>query len=224
MNPNNCNGEVKNGLCPGGNDNKCCVNDTPTPSKGGKDCYNHSTIASAAVAFAWDTKKKGQNSNGTKLYIAVKKAVIPNDSIFKSCDRGVATAVRWSGADDGFPAGNTATQDNYLKKSSKWTFIGNYDQNKSKLQPGDIVITTEARRKTKNGHGHIVIYVGNAEVRKKYPNSSAEFVAASYQSYSPVCKDSKSVYNNDGYHIYRYNGNYNGNKKNAYTGCASGTS
>jgi len=95
---------------------------------------------------------------------------------------------------------------------------------KNKLKSGDILITTATRRNTSNQYGHIVLYVGNALIRKKFPNSKAEFVSASYRNRSPGCGGSKSEFENDGYHIYRYNGDYSGKKKNAYTGCASGES
>jgi hypothetical protein len=206
------------GKCSGGSSIKCCL-----PGKTECTTPNHSTIAAAAVAYAWETKNKGKSNNGTQLYRAVKDAIFPNDPYYQSCDRGVATAVVWSGADDSFPVGDTGTQDRYLQSHSNlWTFIGTYDNNYSKLKPGDIVITTRERRGT--NHGHIVLYVGNAEVRKKYPNSDAEFVSASYQDRSPGCGDHPSAYKGSGYHIYRYKGNYSGNKKNSYNGCASGTS
>ena len=32
INPNSCNGTVRSGLCPGGEDNKCCIPPTPAPS------------------------------------------------------------------------------------------------------------------------------------------------------------------------------------------------
>ena len=60
---------------------------------------NNGTLADAAVAYAWETKEMGNGNDGTQLYRAVKDAVAPNDTwIYQSCDRGVATAVRWSGA------------------------------------------------------------------------------------------------------------------------------
>jgi len=207
------------GKCPGGNSIKCCLPST-------QNCVtpNHSTIASAAVAYAWETKDKGKANNGTQLYRAVKDAIFPNDKYYQSCDRGAATAIRWSGADDGFPAGSTSTQDEYLKnKPDLWTFIGRYDDNYQNLVPGDVIITTADRRISVKGVGHIILYVGNEEIRKKYPNSSAEFVSASLNSRSPGCGDNVKQYIGDGYHVYRYKGNYSGNGKNAYNGCASGT-
>jgi len=204
----------------GGNNDE--NNDGNNGGDNGNTCYDHSTLAAAAVAYAWGTISEGKSNDGTQLYRAVKDAIFPGDIYYQSCDRGVATAVRWSGADDSFPVGNTGTQDNYLKNSNLWTFIGNYDQSYNELKPGDIVITIPERRGTT--HGHIVLYVGNAEIRKKYPNSNAEFVSASLGERSPGCGDNKNAYIGGGYHIYRYNGNYSGNDKNAYTGCASGTS
>jgi len=213
-----CNGDTVTGKCPGGKDIKCCLGGNGGGG-GSVDCVDHHTISSAAVAIAWETKAKGNGNDGTSLYIKVKDAIFPNDPYYQSCDRGVATAVRWSGADDNFPVGDTRKQDSYLSSSSLWTFVGKYDQNYSKLKPGDIVITTPSRRGT--NHGHIVLYVGNDAITKRYPNSNAEFVSASYQDRSPGCGDNKSTYIGDGYHIYRYNGSYKGSDYYAYAVCTN---
>ena len=193
-----------------------CGGTEPAPDNG--------TLADAAVAYAWETKEMGMGNDGTQLYHAVKDAVAPDDTwIYQSCDRGVATAVRWSGADDNFPMGSTTEQDSYLSSHPElWQFVGEYDSHYSELEPGDIVITTNVRRGSE--HGHIVMFVGNEAVRKKYPNSDAEFVSASYLTRSPGCGDHPPAYVGDGYHIYRYIGNYDGQLKNAYNGSASGTS
>jgi len=222
-------GNLVSNKCPGGKDIKCCLSSTPPPPGPKPD---NSSLAAAAVSFAWETKEMGENNEGTELYRAVKDAVYPGDWIYQSCDRGVATAVAWSGADDNFPVGDTATQDSYLQRSSNnnklWMFVGKYDQHYTELKPGDILVTTakrrsEARGKTMN-HGHIVMYVGKEEVQKKYPNSDAEFVSASYEDRSPGCGDHPKDYIGDGYYLYRYIGNYSGSKKYAYTGTASGIS
>jgi len=189
-------------------------------------------LAAAAVAYSWETKEMGIGNDGTELYRAVRMAVYPDDTIFQSCDRGIAAAVAWSGADDDFPVGNTASQDSYLQKASMntdlWIMIGEYDDHYSELQPGDILITTAKRRSEirgkKTNFGHIVMYVGNEEIRKKYPNSDAEFVSASYEERSPGCGDHPKDYIGDGYYLYRYVGDYSGMKKYYYNGYGSGTS
>jgi len=191
--------------------------------------YDHSTLASAAVAYSWETKEMGKSNDGTKLYRVVKDILFPGDPYYQSCDRGIAVAVVWSGADDNFLAGDTIDQDAYFKNHPElWKFVGTYDDHYSELQPGDIAITTYERRSEIRGYkvnyGHIVMYVGKEEVRKKYPNSDAEFVSASLGDRSPGCGDHPTAYIGDGYHIYRYIGDYSGKKRNAYTGNASGIS
>jgi len=215
-----CDGNTVTGKCPGGKDIKCCLGGRGGGGLvSGDDCIEHYTISSAAVAIAWETKGMGEGNDGTKTYRNVKDAIFPNDQYYQSCDRGVATAVRWSGADDNFPVGDTRVQDNYLSNSSLWTFVGKYDQNYGKLSPGDIVITTPSRRISNKNHGHIVLYVGNESIRNRYPNSKGEFVSASYGSRSPGCGDKKSDYLNDNYHIYHYNGSYKGKDFYAYAVC-----
>ena len=186
---------------------------------------DNSSLAAAAVAYAWETEAMGNGNNGTQLYQAVHDAMFPGDPWYQSCDRGVATAVVWSGADDNFPVGATSQQDAYLAEQAGkglWEFVGEYDTVSDQLQPGDICITTSARRGTE--HGHIIMYVGNEAIQQKYPGASGEFVSASYETRSPGCGSEISYYLGDGYHVYRYVGDYSGTKKNLYSGTASGTS
>ena len=139
--------------------------------------YDNSNLAGAAVAYAWETKEMGVGNNGTELFRAVHDAMYPGDVWYQSCDRGVACAVAWSGADDNFPPGDTTMQDNYFQATSDlWECVGNLDSSfdLSTLEPGDIFCTI--------GNGHILMYVGNDIVREKYPNSDADTVSASYQT------------------------------------------
>ena len=203
---------------------------------------DNSSLAASAVAYAWETQEMGYGNNGTELYRSVHDAMFPGDTWYQSCDRGVACAVVWSGADDTFPVGNTDVQDAYLSSHSReagesdpdaiWEHIGSYDDCWQDLQPGDILVTTGARRGT--DHGHIMMFVGNEEIQKKYPNASGEFVSASYDERSPGCGDVRAadpsnpsqekLYGGDGYEVYRYCGTYSGTKKTLYSGMASGTS
>ena len=186
---------------------------------------DNSTLAAAAVAYAWETEAMGNGNNGTQLYQAVHDAMFPGDPWYQSCDRGVATAVVWSGADDNFPVGATGQQDAYLASAAGnglWELVGDYDSVMDQLQPGDICITTAERRGTT--HGHIIMFVGNEEIQKKYPGAEGEFVSASYETRSPGCGSQRSYYKGDGYLVYRYVGDYSGTKKNLYSGSASGTS
>jgi len=204
------------GICPRGENNRCCI----LPEKKGSgaiDCgVDHSTIASAAVAYAYETTAMGKGNDGTALYVAVKSVLFPNDQYYQSCDRGVATAVHWSGADDEFPRGDVVSQENYMISSEKWISVGNFDQHYNELQPGDICLQPDK---------HIILYVGNEEIRNKYPNSDAIFVSASLNTRSPGCEmeqiSDKIGY---GYKIYRYVGDYSGSGCKAFTGCASGIS
>lgn len=162
----------------------------------------NASIAEAAVAYAYETTDQGRGNNGTQLYQAVHDAVYPGDSWYQSCDRGVATAVRWSGADDNFPAGNTDMQDAYMASSPNWEFVGEFKGDLNQLQPGDILVTTSARRG--RTHGHIVVYVSNEIVKKKYPSSDASFVSASFEERSPGCETwSSGRFVGEGYYVYR---------------------
>lgn len=168
--------------------------------------YNNSDLARAAVAYAYETTAEGRGNDGTELYRFLHDSIFPGDTYYQSCDRGVATAINWSGADDSFPVGSTDKQDVYASSSSKWQDLGifgsavSYDQ----LQPGDVLITTSARRGSVYGeHGHIVMYVSNKIVQEKYPASSASFVSASIDKRSPGCETYSGQFVGENYHVYR---------------------
>lgn len=169
------------------------------------DLYDNSSLAAAAVSYAWPTKAQCYN-NGTKLYQMLHDAIFPTDHIYKSCDRSVATAVRWSGTDDTFPIGNTNAQLRYLEESTKWEQVGMASSlTVDDLQPGDIFCL----------NGHIFMYVSKEVVQSAYtgeadPNSDS--VSGSIGERSPCCDVSTtSILNRNGqdwlgrgvYHVYR---------------------
>lgn len=160
--------------------------------------YDNSDLAKAAVAYAYETKDQGRGNDGTELYQALHRAIFPGDPWFQSCDRGVATAVRWAGADDNFPAGATGQQLTYLNEhSEKWESLGASVtlQDANELQPGDICVCD----------GHIVMYVGNETVKAKFPNadSSSDFVSASLNERSPGCGHDDFHYDSRPYVTFR---------------------
>lgn len=144
--------------------------------------YDNSSLANAAVAYAWPSTKAATGNNGTQLYQAVHDTVYPGDGYYMSCDRGVACAVKWSGTDVDYPAGGCAEQYRYCTASDKWQAVGvlgqdiQYDQ----LQPGDVAILSGE---------HTWVYVGNDAVKAKYSDSSYNSVNASFGSRSAGCSD-----------------------------------
>lgn len=120
------------------------------------DKANNSDAVKAALSYAWDSNELAKGNNGTPLYQKVVDGVL-GDHLYQSCDRNVAAAMRWSGTDIDYPAGNTSVQLHYLEGSPKWKHIGNtnsvsYDQ----LQPGDVMV---------NDGEHTYLYVGNKAVK-----------------------------------------------------------
>lgn len=170
-----------------------------------KKSFDNGDLARAAVAYAYETVDEGRGNNGTALYRFVHDEVAPGDKWYQSCDRGVATAVRWSDYDDDFPMGATDQQDAFFQmNSTQWEMVGEFgnDIMYEDLQPGDIMVTTAARRG--RTHGHIVIYVSNEVVKEKYPGSDASFVSASFQERSPGCETWVSgKFYGQGYYVYR---------------------
>ena len=135
---------------------------------------NNSSIADAAVSFAYETSAIGtpnsslNNGNGTDLYVKVHDKVLAGDPWYQSCDRSGSTAIRWSGADDNFPAGGCTEQVAYAQRTTdKWKEIQAKSQ--ADLQPGDLIIAPY----------HTIIFAGNAAVAKKFPNSKGVLVSGS---------------------------------------------
>ena len=146
--------------------------------------YDNSSLASAAVSYAYETKEQGEGNNGTELYRTVHDNVFPGDKWYQSCDRGVACAVRWSGCDDIYPVGTVGPQLNYCISSDKWQEV-KWDGNRDNLQPGDIIFEG-----ANSSDDHTLLYVGNAIIKATYPKADAEYclVSASLNERSPGCQ------------------------------------
>ena len=173
---------------------------------GAKECkkaeqpVDNSDMANAAVAYAWSSRAESFNE-GTVCYQKVHDAIWGAGDIRKSCDRGVTTAVQWCGADVSIPAGDTSALETYFSTSPKWERIGLYNGDESTLKPGDVACRGNGLR----GHatGHVMMYVGNEAVRKKFPDSNATWVSASYGSRSPACHEQDSSAGDGSYYIFR---------------------
>lgn len=142
--------------------------------------YDNSTLANAAVSYAYETQNEGNGNDGTPLYRRVHEVIWPGDQFFQSCDRGVSTAVVWSGTDEEFPKGSTTEQLGYLNTSDKWKKVGDSSNVKmDELMPGDVFCL----------NGHIFLYVGHEAVAAKYPNTGPKIdsVSASLNERSPGC-------------------------------------
>ena len=153
-------------------------------SHGGK--VDNSTMVKAAISYAWPYNDDGKGNDGTDIYKYLHKEVLgESDNFFASCDRTVATAVRWSGTDDTYPAGGVSNQLEYLQGQggSKWTKI-DYNGDKSKLQPGDILL------RTTGGVSHTVMYVGEDAVKEVWGEGNyepqGEIVSGSLNDRSPT--------------------------------------
>ena len=165
--------------------------------------YDNSSLASAAVSYAYPTHAESENNKGTALYIKVHDNVFPGDNTYMSCDRSVGAAVRWSGMDEDFPAGNSDNQYAYMKGSDRWESIGFSNTIKIEdLQPGDIWSL----------NGHILMYVGHdiiSEMHGKKADDDADSVSGSLGKRSPGC-------GNDASKMINLNGGMDWNDRGAY--------
>lgn len=152
----------------GANNSSVAAAASKCKSHGGK--ADNSTMVKAAISYAWPYNDDGKGNDGTDIYKYLHKEVLgESDNYFASCDRTVATAVRWSGTDDTYPAGGVSNQLEYLQGQggSKWTKI-DYNGDKSKLQPGDILL------RTTGGVSHTVMYVGEDSVKEVWGEGNYE--------------------------------------------------
>lgn len=147
--------------------------------------YDNSSIAHAAVSYAYVNYEDSKQDNGTPLYQTVHDVVYPGDPYYASCDRGAACAVKWSGYDTSFPAGACSTQYSYCSSSPKWKKIS-WGGDTDKLLPGDILICNSCHTLMYTGHEIIREVWGDEEIDAlpKY-SSTVAFVEASYGNRSP---------------------------------------
>lgn len=154
-----------------------------------------------------DSPNLNDPSNNLLTYKKVHETIFPGDKYFASCDRSVATAIRWCGADDQFPAGATSTQMSYLERSDRWDYVGVYGQ--CTLMPGDVLITD----------GHIKCYVGTEAANERFPGSEANMYQGSLEDYFPILSKDDPSYDTRVYQVYRCTNPQNSDR---YVNAASG--
>ena len=138
--------------------------------------YDNSSAAAAAISYAYETEEESKGNNGTKLWQTVFQNIFPGDANYMSCDRTVATALRWSGTDEEIPAGDCPALISYFSSSDKWEKVDlSHNLEEKDLKPGDIIIRSS----------HVIMYVGNELVKQKYPNSNGNMVSGSLGERSP---------------------------------------
>lgn len=165
-----------------------------TGSSSGNTTANASVgvrMARCMASYSYATKEEGLGNNGTDLYIRVHDMINASDVWYMSCDRGVACATRWAGADDNIPLGSTYNQLQYFDKGGggHWVRV-DWGGNQANLQPGDILIRSDRYRKgIKNGVGHIVMYCGWEIISEYHPDAKKNSVIAhaSFRERSPTC-------------------------------------
>lgn len=145
------------------------------------------SIAEAMATLSWPNSEEGEWNDGTDMYIWLHDQIFPGDPYYASCDRGVGTAVRWSGADDNFPPGYTGAQYEYMvgEGSDKWELVSDSAGNPDELLPGDVLMDSP---------NHVAMYLGNEVVQKVWggvsrdpaPNLTADMAHASLNNRSPT--------------------------------------
>lgn len=116
--------------------------------------------AMAMASFSWPMYEDSKGNDGTDLYQWLRDEIFPGDLYYASCDRSVATAVRWSGTDDNFPKGAVSEQLKYVngEGKDKWEKVSADAHEESNLEPGDVLIT----------EGHILMYLSEDSIKEVY--------------------------------------------------------
>lgn len=161
--------------------------------------YDNSSIAKAAVSFAYPNSSMSHGNDGTDLYRRVHDNVGFRGGIYQDCLMTVATAIRWAGADDNYPFGYMSETIAYMDSSPKWKKVGEWGNGMDyeDMAPGDVLVVSE-----KNGvgpFGHIFLYVGKEliqEVHGNKANPTSDSVAGSHGVHSPECDESMAWFKN----------------------------
>lgn len=213
--------------------------------------FDNSSLVSALVSYSYSQARRQPDSEpSTALYQEVCEAVLGTGDCtysmhYHSCDRGVAAAVRWTGADINFPPGDCEAQYDYcVSHPELWERVtpndvpitGNDDFAESiGLEPGDIGISRGEHTLAYVGHEAIVegyenFIKGNdgqtpgtgGDIGEPDPNSA--WVMASYGERGAGIQ---TMFDNRVYAFFRYKGDYPDADKYATVGTSasiSGTS
>ncbi len=155
------------------------------------------SIARAAASWAWPSKEQAYN-DGTEAYRRAHDEVHGPGANYKDCGIAVATAVRKSGADLDYPlADTTANQLPYLRSSSKWEKVCDFDEadKVGLLRPGDVLI---ADKTAADGHdmgcGHTAVFTGGGLLSSiDGVDPAFDMVQASLNTYSPAAASTASL-------------------------------
>lgn len=127
-----------------------------------QESISNSDAAEAMAQYVWPKQSKGDNhqNDGTDLYMYVHDNVLEEgDPYYASCDRSVATAVRWSGTDKDLMYQGVSQMYSYFMGPGKdlWKMVGE-DLPEKQLKPGDVLIAGD--------QGHVWMYLSEDVVDK----------------------------------------------------------
>lgn len=194
---------------------------------------DNSTLAKAACSLAYS--RPAQHNPSTKANARTELYGKVYDTLFKasdtksaaprcwnvqgrSCDRGIASIVRWSGVDDSMPRACASIYD-HMAKSERWKDLGRWDGKESSLKPGDILIHLERWQSTKSNH--VCMYVGKSTAKEVYASwlkgtdadkgaPTGAWVSAHRnggnppnKGYAPCIGDAKYAYADKTMHVFR---------------------
>lgn len=108
-----------------------------------------------------------------------------NNCAYGSCAQAAGAIIRAT-VDPDFSTGCPCAELAYLQKNTeKWQLAGEVTAGQDRAsvcQPGDLLVTCgdSAPGNCATGSGHVMIYVGNALARTKFPNTNADIFEAAY--------------------------------------------
>ena len=200
------------------------TSDSNCYAPGSLTAYSNDTLADAAVSYAYLTKEEGVGNNGTPLYQQLHECIFPGDTWFMSCDRGVAVAVRWTGTDTDYPAGNCAVQYAHLvADADHWKEVDGWNGDVANLSPGDVLIAVGVP----GVHNHTTMYVGYESVFAKWGDQATQYYNVDSDLTVSASKDERSpgvgfMSSNEKKHFLVYRNVKRSDGVNPYENAASG--
>ena len=182
------------------NSSKTCNNsNTNACGSGGS---NNNSIADTALLLSWDCViGKGCHSEGSPPYEPKPEYVTAMQQVGTydnpggwgygaSCDRFVATVMRYSKADENFPTGYANDSGNYMISHPELYQEINFNgSNFDVLQPGDIFSTFGPS--TSGGHIWIYVEINGEPGRADASNGNSSGRTAEHYTRTPVINDGR---------------------------------
>lgn len=133
--------------------------------------YDNSDLARAAASVSYSRPSWYRDGyEGTALWKAVFWTVYPKNRFIRSCTANLSAIVRWCGADRSYPFAAGKRYEGYVRNSSKWQVVGQWNGDEATLQPGDILMLEGPNHEIAPdpSFSHACMYIGHEVAMEVY--------------------------------------------------------